>query len=260
MQYLLRKKISLLAFFVLCFSMVKAQYGEVYRAESEYKNTWIGISFNAMQNHFNYQLDKSFSPIDTPASNKGINNIVYNATPYFGIGIYTRTRIVKKLLLRTGLNMMVGDKKILNYTKFLDSTKTRYDLTTGSALINVPITLVLESDRYDALGHRDFMRHYVFAGAKLDYDFSIANGGAVKITKYGSNDPKVYNNVFNTADLGYEVGMGLSFYLKYATVSPEIKFSSSLIDIRNTNSNVDILNSIKRLQTGMVYFTINIEN
>jgi hypothetical protein len=53
------------------------------------------------------------------------------------------------------------------------------------------------------------------------------------------------------------MGLGVSFYLRYATISPEVKFSYGL---RNLNKGDALLSSIRDISSNFVYFTIHIEN
>ncbi|NDH68687.1 MAG: hypothetical protein EBY22_12445 [Gammaproteobacteria bacterium] len=123
---------------------------------------------------------------------------------------------------------------------------------------DIRLALKLESDRYNFFKMPDFMRHYVFAGVKFDYDFSAtkdANG-----SKNG-NLELTYPKLLNAADYGYEFGLGLSFYFPYATVSPEIKFSYGQRDMiySHNSPQTKLLNSLDKLTSNFVYFTIHVE-
>jgi hypothetical protein len=100
------------------------------------------------------------------------------------------------------------------------------------------------------------MRHYLIVGGKFDYDVFGSRSGKINppVLFINSNYPK---SILKSIDLGAEVGVGLSFYLRYATVSPEVKFSYGL---RNLNKNDLLLSNIDRITSNFVYFTIHIEN
>ena len=53
------------------------------------------------------------------------------------------------------------------------------------------------------------------------------------------------------------MGLGLSYYLQYATISPEVKFSYGL---GNLNKGDPLLSSIRNINGNFIYFTIHIEN
>jgi hypothetical protein len=52
------------------------------------------------------------------------------------------------------------------------------------------------------------------------------------------------------------MGLGVSFYLPYATISPEVKFSYG---VRNLNKGAPLLSSIRDITGNFVYFTIHVE-
>jgi hypothetical protein len=61
-------------------------------------------------------------------------------------------------------------------------------------------------------------------------------------------------------DLGYEFGLGLSFYLRYVTISPEIKFSYGLVNLKNNATPEALMNNIDKINANFIYFTIHLEN
>ena len=61
-------------------------------------------------------------------------------------------------------------------------------------------------------------------------------------------------------DMGAEVGVGLSFYLRYATISPEVKFSYGLKNLNQLNASYPLMNTLDKVSSNFVYFTIHIEN
>jgi hypothetical protein len=60
--------------------------------------------------------------------------------------------------------------------------------------------------------------------------------------------------------MGAEIGVGLSFYLRYATISPEVKFSYGLKDLHQTSVTYPLMNTLDKVSSNFVYFTIHIEN
>ena len=96
-------------------------------------------------------------------------------------------------------------------------------------------------------------------GGKFDFDLASRKRGEISIT-----DPLTdklvltkYQSVLKRTDFGAEIGVGLSLYLRYATVSPEVKFSYGL---RNLNKNDLLLSNLDRITSNFIYFTIHIEN
>jgi hypothetical protein len=100
------------------------------------------------------------------------------------------------------------------------------------------------------------MRHYVFLGGKIDFDILRSNKSNI-YTKSKSGNNLLINNTLYGLDYGYEMGLGVSFYLRYATISPEVKFSYG---VRNLNKGDALLSSIRDITGNFVYFTVHIEN
>ena len=53
--------------------------------------------------------------------------------------------------------------------------------------------------------------------------------------------------------------VGLSFYLRYATISPEVKFSYGLKDLHKLSSTYPLMNNLEKVTSNFVYFTLHIE-
>ena len=97
------------------------------------------------------------------------------------------------------------------------------------------------------------MRHYVFGGGKADFDLS-----STKVSSSINGAP--YKALLNGTDLGYEFGLGLSFYLRYVTISPEFKFSYGLVNLKNNATPEALMNNIDKINANFIYFTIHLEN
>lgn len=145
----------------------------------------------------------------------------------------------------------IGGSKRLGFT--VNTIPDSIDIP--STIITLPIALKMQSDRYNALGYKSIMRHYIFAGGKADFDLSSS-----KVSNSYSGKP--YKALLNGTDLGYEFGLGLSFYLRYVTISPEIKFSYGLTNLKNTSATGTeaLLNNVNKINAQFIYFTIHLEN
>jgi hypothetical protein len=247
MQYLLRKQIIFL-FIILSSSFAAySQNDEVYRPNNDEKHFYNSINIGLVSNYMDFQRGSYFS-------NRG--NLLY---PSFNkaivMGLSGTYRLNKHFLIRFNPNLLINDAKDFSYKKsFSDSIV--YKMSIPTTILNLPIALKLESDRYDFFKRPDFMRHYVFGGIKLDYDNSaskVVNG----TDEDGNKDITTYYNLLNAIDYGYEFGLGLSFYLPYVTVSPEIKFSYGQQDLRKTI--YPIFYGLNKLTTNYVFFTMHVE-
>ena len=58
-------------------------------------------------------------------------------------------------------------------------------------------------------------------------------------------------------DMPFEIGVGTSFYLRYATISPEVKFSYGLRDLRKISEpKFPLVTSLDKITSNFIYFTI----
>jgi hypothetical protein len=112
-----------------------------------------------------------------------------------------------------------------------------------SILLGLPVHLKFRSDR---IGN---FRVYMFGGAKFEYDLS-SNSTArkaedlVKLKKY---------------DFGVEGGIGFNFYFPVFILSPEIKISHGLSDSHSRDPNLKFSNTIDKLNTRMILFSLIFE-
>jgi hypothetical protein len=251
MQHLLRKQIITGAL-LLCISFASlAQRGEVYQPFHDELPYYLGMSIGVNNSYFNFNRNAEFSSPAAAAaySINPNNNLALN------LGLAATLRLSTHTLLRLNPTVLIaGSKNIYTY-KELGSADLK-TMNISSAIINIPLALKIESDRYNAFHYTDIMRHYVFIGGKIDYDLLGSNRAVITSNGPGSNRTP-YPNTLKGIDFGFEMGLGLSYYLQYATISPEIKFSYGL---RNLNKGDVLLSSIRDITGNFVYFTIHIEN
>ena len=256
MQHLLRKQIILLVCLLSISFTSIAQSDEIYRPYNDEKPVYLGLNIGLTSNYMNFERGANFS-------NPGID-IANWISPAFNkalvMGLSGTLRLNNHFLLRTNPNILITGNKDIFYYKKSNNNLDTFKMSTPSTIINIPIALKLESDRYNFFKLPNFMRHYVFAGVKFDYDFSSskdANGN----NKKNGNLENTYSKLLNAADYGYEFGLGVSFYFPYATISPEIKFSYGQRDMiySRTSTQTKILNGLDKLTSNFVYFTIHVE-
>ena len=251
MQYLLRKQIILLFILLISAFVAYTQSDEVYRPYNDEKPIYLGLNIGLSSGYINFERGASFSTTQGTTISPIFNKALI-------MGLSGTLRLSNHFLLRVNPNILItGTKDIFTY-KIYRKPDT-YKMNVYSTIINLPIALKLESDRYNFLKKPNFMRHYVFGGLKYDYDFNASNEGKGTSTVNGSLE-NPYTNLLNAADYGYEFGLGLSFYLPYATISPEIKFSYGQRDMLFSHQTyLPVLNSLDKLTSNFVYFTIHVE-
>ena len=249
MQHLLRKQIITGAL-LLCISFASmAQRGEVYQPFYDEDLFYLGFNVGVNNNYYNFNRNVEFA---TPAAG-AVSGINPKNNISLTMGLAGTLRLNRNTLLRLNPTVVIaGSKNLFTFTR-IEYPNSNPTMNAATALINIPLALKIVSDRYNAFHYTDIMRHYVFVGGKIDYDLVGPNGSIQNST---SGSEPIYKNIFNSLDYGYEMGLGVSFYLPYATISPEVKFSYG---VRNLNKGAPLLSSIRDITSNFVYFTIHVE-
>ncbi|NQW79068.1 MAG: outer membrane beta-barrel protein [Chitinophagaceae bacterium] len=253
MQHLLRKQIITGAL-LLCISFASiAQRGEVYQPFHDELPYYLGMSIGLNNNYLNFNRNIDFIVPNSSA----VSSINPKSNLALNLGLIGTLRLSAHTLLRLNPTVLIaGSKNLYTYTKRNNPSDT-LTMNAASAIINIPLAIKIESDRYNAFRFTDLMRHYVFLGGKVDFDLLGSNRSVILSKNAATSSSIPYNNTLNGLDYGYEMGLGVSFYLQYATISPEVKFSYGL---RNLNKGDALLSSIRNISGNFVYFTIHIEN
>ena len=249
MQHLLRKQIITGAL-LLCTSFASmAQRGEVYQPFYDEDLFYLGFNVGVNNNYYNFNRNVEFA---SPAAG-AVRSINPKNNISLTMGLAGTLRLSTHTLLRLNPTVVIaGSKNLFTFTR-IEYPTDNPTMNAATALINIPLALKIVSDRYNAFHYTDIMRHYVFVGGKIDYDLVGPNGSIQNST---SGIEPIYKNIFNSLDYGYEMGLGVSFYLPYATISPEVKFSYG---VRNLNKGAPLLSGIRDITSNFVYFTIHVE-
>jgi hypothetical protein len=270
MQHLLRKQIILIVLLVASSVSVFAQNDEVFQPEHDDLPYYLGMSIGLSNSYLYPKRGTNF----LLATNDAAKYLLPQSTPYLNLGLTGTLKLTNRILIRVNPTLLISDSRIafkyttdnlLAYTPIVkDITGTIISGTTAddtlsytipSTIIDLPIAFKFQSDRYNAFKQPDMMRHYILAGAKFAFDLSSEK----KPTKEAPTFP--YENEIKGMDMSLELGLGLSFYLRYATISPELKFSYGLRDLRKTGSiKYPLLSGIDKVTSNFIYFTIHIEN
>jgi hypothetical protein len=258
MQYLLRNKIGL-AILCLCISSAAlAQRDEVFRPNHDELPFYFGLSFGSSNYYTSYRFDSRFTTFNA-ANQDSMSAIKISPinSSFFNLGLSGTKKIGNNIYLRANPNFLIGANKSFNFNikKTKDSTQT---FRTTSIIIQVPVAIKFQSDRYNGFKYADFMRHYLIVGGKLDFD--LASGGPGKINPIVEFENNNYLSILKSTDIGAEIGLGLSFYFRYATISPEVKFSYGFRNLKKVSSNIPLLSNLDKVTSNFVYFTIHIEN
>lgn len=262
MQYLLRNKISLL-FIGLCISTAAiAQRDEVFQPNHDELPYYFGMSIGISNNYLAFNRANRFlSTVNTTST--GDPNSIIEVNPinnlYYNLGLVGTLRLTKHVLLRANPTLLiVGTKNVIDF-KIKSTPTLTQKLNVSSSIIHLPVALKFQSDRYNGFRHANLMRHYLLVGGKFDFDLASNKAGKIS-SPTGSLVSGSYPSVLSGSDMGAEIGLGLSFYLRYATISPEVKFSYGLKDLHKLSTTYPLMNTLDKVTSNFVYFTIHIEN
>lgn len=162
------------------------------------------------------------------------------------LGLLATLRLSKRFEFRANPQLIIGGSKYITYyLKYpaLGESPIEQKLM-PSTIISFPFHFKFNSDRINNF------RVYLLGGTKYDIDLA-SNSAArnaedlVKLKKY---------------DFGVEAGIGFNFYLKFVTVSPEIKFSNGLSNIHSRDPNLKYSSVFDKLQSRMIFITLNLED
>jgi hypothetical protein len=175
-------------------------------------------------------------------------------TTFFNLGLVGTKKITNNIYIRANPNFLISGNKSFNFN-IKETPSSTQKFSTLPSIIQLPIAIKFQSDRYNGFRFADFMQHYLIFGGKFDFDLASNRPG--KINPKGSFSSTDYPSAYKGTDMGAEIGVGLSFYLRYATISPEVKFSYGLTN--NKKDNI-LFSNIDKIKTNFVFFTILIEN
>jgi hypothetical protein len=251
MQHLLRKQIILLAVLLGFATAAFSQTEEVFQPDHDDLPYYLGMSLGMTNSFLSFKRNTNFLVPPTGA----VNNIKPIQTMYISLGLSGTLKLTNHILLRANPTLLIsGNRNTFTYTTLPPSDSVASTYAIPSVIIDVPIGFKIQSDRYTAFKHQDIMRHYLITGIKFGFDLGAEKAATVNTTSS-------YANVLSGNDMAYEVGLGTSFYLRYATISPEVKFSYGLKDLRKTGDpKFPLVSSLDKISSNFIYFTIHIEN
>ncbi len=258
MQYLLRNKISLFIIGLCISSAALAQRDEVFQPNHDELPYYFGMSIGFSNNYLAFNRANRFLPTGSADPNSiieinPINNLYYN------LGLVGTLRLTKHILLRANPTLLiVGNKNVIDF-KIKRTPDIAQKMNVSSSIIHLPVAFKFQSDRYNGFKYSNLMRHYLLVGGKFDFDLASNKAGKISAPT-GALVTGSYPSVLSGTDMGAEIGVGMSFYLRYATISPEVKFSYGLKDLHKLNAVYPLLNNLDKVSSNFIYFTIHIEN
>lgn len=217
---MIKRYLLILCFLLVCGATSWAQV-PAWGGGADYNDYGFGFHFSYISSYFTPTQKTDWrSPYFDQSSNKyltdSLTSITSNSSPGFGVGFLARLRITDNLEVRTTPSLAFADR-VISY-KYKTASQN-VDKSVNSAMIDVPLSLKLRSDRIGDV------RAYLVGGLKYSYS----------ITAPKKDDPnmspldKMVNNSRSYAS--YEIGVGCDIYFNYFKFSPELKLSNSINSI-----------------------------
>jgi hypothetical protein len=234
-----RKQFLLLPILIFLSSSLAAQESELNRPDHDNLPYYFGITIAYNSSTLHPTKNAQFLQQDS------ILSVEPGSSGGLALGMLATLRVSNHFELRANPQLIVGGSKYFTYDLSTPlPTESFVEVKTlPSTIVDFPFQVKFNSDRIHNF------RVYMMSGMKFDIDLA-SNSAArnaqdlVKLEKY---------------DVGYELGIGFNFYLKFVTLSPELKLSNGLSNIHDYDPNLKYSNILDKLQSRMIVFSINLE-
>jgi hypothetical protein len=200
---------------------------------------YFGLTFGYANMNLHTEKDPRFLQYDSVLS------VEPGSSGGFSAGLLATLKMTDRFELRIAPQLIVGGARTFTYTlKYPNSLETAVEKKTlTSTIFTLPLQVKFNSDRIDNF------RVYMLAG--LTYDNDLASN---------SNERNAEDLIkLKKFDYAVEGGVGFNFFLKFVTISPEIKVHEGLANIHDRDKDLKFSNVLGKLQSRMIIFSINIE-
>lgn len=237
MFYLLRKQVIVLLITLAACNVSFAQR-EINLPDHDAKPYYFGITLSYNSSYLHASMHPKFLQSDTIMVADPVN------AGGFGLGLLATGHLSNRFEIRVNPQLIFASK-IIKYVTRHDKPgeEPNPKKNIESILMSVPLQVKFKSDRINNF------RVYMMGGLKYDYDMA-SNSSARKAEDLVKLKP---------GDYGFEAGLGFNFYFKSFIFSPEIKISNGFNDIHSRDPNLKFSNSLERLQSRMILFSIHLE-
>lgn len=242
MHYLLRGQVTrliLLLLVAVCSFKAQAQR-EVNRPFHDDLRYYFGITLGYNSTFLHPTKSSKFLQDDSilvaqPGSSGGIT-----------LGLLGTARLSDRFQLRINPQLIIGGAKYFSYTlgKRLATEAEEQRKILPSTLVSLPVHFKFNSDRIDNF------RVYLLGGVRFDKDLSSNSTArnAEDLIKLKGND------------FSLEGGIGCNLFLKFVTISPEIKFTYGLSNIHARDETLKYSSVFDKIQSRMISFSIHFED
>ena len=214
---------------------------EQYRSEHDNLKYYFGATLGYNVGYLSAKKSEKFLMDDSvlvaePASSGGIS-----------IGIHATAKLSKHWQARVNPQIILGGARYFNYSlnpKYNTNEPIEQRFTLPTTLISFPLSLKFNSDRIDNF------RTYLLFGVKADVDLSANSSarnqeGYIKLKKY---------------NYGVEAGVGFNLFLRFFTLTPELKISYGLNNILDRDPNLKYSSVFSDIQSRMIMFSLHFED
>ncbi|MES2646100.1 MAG: porin family protein [Bacteroidota bacterium] len=240
MHHLLRLQITGLVLLTSCFgSFGQFKYKEQHRLERDNKAIYFGMSLGAASSHLHPSKSPEF------LKNDSILLVEPGKSTGYSVRLMATARINKRFEFRINPGLILGIDRSFTYNLgkrelYEDSVVTKI---IQSNIATFPFQIKFNSDRINNF------KVYMMAGVKYDIDLASNSG-----SRNAENLIKL-----KKADMGAEIGIGFNFFLRFVTVTPEIRFSNGFSNLHDRDPNLKYSNVLDKLNSRMILFSIHLE-
>lgn len=196
----------------------------------------FGINLGYNKSHFNFTLHPEFLMQDTIKDVESINSTGIN------LAWLVNVRMSNHFDLRVHpLDLTFSEKDFLYTENFISNSQVEKKVQ--SITMSFPVQIAFSSDR---IGN---FKVYTLAGGSFSYDLA-SNAGARKAEDLIKLHPY---------DFMAEIGIGFHLYFPYFVLSPEIKYSSGLVNVHDRDPNLRYSYNIDKINSRMVTFSLTVE-
>lgn len=233
MNIVKKLKPVLLAAAVLMTAKSQAQTHVPNMPEHDSKEYYFGITFGFNYSSFRIHPSQKFTENDT------FRLVQPGFRPGFNIGIMGNLRLTNFVDLRFIPSLVFAEKSI----KTVDLQQEELTRSVESIYMQLPLQLKFKSDR---IGN---FRFYGLLGGKFDYDLA-SNARSRRQDEWLRVSP---------IEVGAEIGIGFDFFYPNFIFSPEIKLSQGFINSNYKDERIPLSNTIDRMTTRMIVFSIHLQ-
>jgi hypothetical protein len=240
LRHSFRKQIILLIVSCLFLSFAShAQGVELNRPDHDQLPYYFGIYLAYNSTYLHPSKNKKFLKDDSVLSAEP------GASGGVALGFLATMHLTQRWEFRLNPNLIIGGAKFFTYTLSnpLPGEAAVVKKTLPSSIFTFPLQFKFNSDRID--NFRVYMMGDIYFATDL-----MANAGSrnaedlVKLEK---------------TDYGLETAIGFNFYMKFVTLSPELKFSYGLSNLHDRDKTLKYSSVFDKLESRMITFSLNLE-